>query len=73
MDSTPTDRAAAAYVSDHKRGNLRDRAGFAVRLRPQARKRYAEELETTAYPGESPVRRPAPAGSPVPGPRPEAW
>jgi hypothetical protein len=39
MNSTPTDRAAAAHVSDHKRGNVRDPSGFAVRLRSQARKR----------------------------------
>ena len=28
MNSTPTDRAAAAHVSDHKRGNVCDRAGL---------------------------------------------
>jgi hypothetical protein len=28
MDSTPTDRAAAAHVFDHKRGYVCDRAGL---------------------------------------------
>ena len=28
MNSTPTDRAAAAHVSDHKRGSVRDPGGL---------------------------------------------